>query len=104
MKLRFVSAVALALAFSQITTAAALAEQTAPYRTAQAQTFSQQDLQRYGLSQADAAQVAQLQSEGYQVQTLSEEEAQQYRAGLTTGTWIIIGLVVVVVIAVAAAD
>jgi hypothetical protein len=105
MKAPFYAALAACLALSQIAITTASAQEAAHFRTAQAQTFSQQDLQRYGLSSADAAQVAQLQAQGYHVQVMSRDEAQRvYGGDLSTHTWIIIGVVALVVIAVAAAS
>lgn len=100
---RFAAALALSLAFGTITAPAALAQQTSQFRTVEAQSFSTAELQAYGLSATDAAQVAAYQEQGYQVQVLSAEEAERVQAGWSTRTWLIIGLVVVV-IAVAAAD
>ena len=88
-------ATTLALAFALSTFApAALAEE---FRTAEPQAFSQQELQQYGLSEADASQVAAYQADGYQVVVMSPEEAAQYQAGITTTQWLLIGLLVVVV-------
>ena len=91
---RLATALAFALALSTVAPAA-FAEPA--FRTAEAQTFSQQDLQQYGLSAADAAQVAAYQEQGYSVVVMSPEEAQQYQAGITSTQWLLIGLLVVVV-------
>lgn len=104
MKSRFVSAIALGFALSQVAIAPAFAQQAPAYRTAEAQTFSEADLQRYGLSADDAAQVAAYQDQGYQVVVMSPEEAEQYQAGLTNNQWLIIGLLVVIVAVAVAAD
>lgn len=93
---RLVTAVAFAFALSTVAPVAFAETQT--FRSAEAQTFSQQDLQQYGLSATDAAQVASLQEQGYQVVVMSEEEAQQYQAGITDTQWLLIGLLVVVVV------
>jgi hypothetical protein len=98
---RLVTAVAMAFALSTVAPAAFAETQT--FRTAEAQAFSQQDLQQYGLTAADAAQVAALQDQGYQVVVMSPAEAEHYQAGLSTTHWLLIGLLVVVV-AVAVAD
>jgi hypothetical protein len=87
------TAVAFALALSTVAPAA-LAEE---FRSAEPQAFSQQELQQYGLSEADAAQVAAYQEQGYNVVVMTPEEAQQYQAGITTTQWLLIGLLVVVV-------
>jgi len=107
MKLHAATALALSLAFTQMAAPAALAQQaTQQFRAVETQSFSEQDLQRYGLSQADASQVAALQQSGYQVQLISEDEArQQYAGQFSNSQWLVIGLiVVVVVVAVAVAD
>ena len=98
---RLVTAVALAFALS--TVAPSAFAETQAFRTAEAQTFSQQELQQYGLSATDAAQVAAYQEQDYNVVVMSEEEAQQYQAGITGTQWLLIGLLVIVV-AVAVAD
>jgi hypothetical protein len=90
---RFATAAALAFALSTVAPVA-MAEQ---FRTAEPQAFSQQELQQYGLSEADAAQVAAYQEQGYTVVVMSPEEAAQYQAGITTTQWLLIGLLVVVV-------
>ncbi|MBX3430944.1 MAG: hypothetical protein KF779_15275 [Hyphomonadaceae bacterium] len=94
---------AVAMAFALSTVAPSAFAETQAFRTAEAQTFSQQDLQQYGLSVADAAQVAAYQDQGYQVVVMSPAEAEQYQAGMSTMHWLLIGLLVVVV-AVAVAD
>ncbi len=91
---RLATAVAFALALSTVAPAA-MAEE---FRSAEPQAFSQQELQQYGLSEADAAQVAAYQADGYQVVVMSPEEAAQYQAGITTTQWLLIGLLVVVVV------
>lgn len=96
-------ATAVAFAFALSTAAPAAFAESQGFRTAEAQAFSQQDLQQYGLSEADAAQVAAYQEQGYSVVVMTPEEAQQYQAGITTTQWLLIGLVVIVV-AVAVAD
>lgn len=87
-------ATALAITFALSTAPAAFAEE---FRTAEPQAFSQQELQQYGLSEADAAQVAAYQEQGYQVVVMTPEEAAQYEAGITGTQWLLIGLLVVVV-------
>lgn len=98
---RLVTAVALAFALS--TVAPVAFAETQAFRAPQAQTFTQQELQQYGLSASDAAQVAAYQEQGYNVVVMSPEEAQQYQAGITGTQWLLIGLLVIVV-AVAVAD
>jgi len=68
------------------------------FRTAAPQSFTAQDLQNYGLGAHDAKAVKSLQDKGYQVQVMSKDEAQQYRAGMTNTTWFIIGAAAVVIV------
>lgn len=106
MKFHAATAIALSLAFTQMAAPAALAQEPATqFRSVEAQAFSVEDLQRYGLSSADAAQVHALQEAGYQVQVITPEEAEQYSAGqFTTNQWLVIGLIVLVVAVAVAAD
>lgn len=106
MKFRLASALALSLAFSQIAAPAAFAEEQATqFRTVAAQSFSSAELQRYGLSSADAAEVHALQQQGYQVRVVTPEEAAQYTGGQFTSTqWLVIGIVVLLVVVAVAAD
>jgi len=100
MRLRtLASALALSLAFTSVAVPAANAQQ---FRTAAPQTFSNQDLQSYGLSATDSAQIQALQTQGYQVQVIGADEANR-SAGQMSTTWWIIGAVVVIVIVAAAA-
>lgn len=91
---RLATALAFALALSTVAPSA-FAEEA--FRAPEAQAFTQQDLQQYGLTQADAAQVAAYQDQGYQVVVMTPEEAQQYQAGITSTQWLLIGLLVIVV-------
>lgn len=102
MKFRIATVVAFSLAFAQITAPAAMAE--TQFRTVERQAFSNEDLQRYGLSADDAAQVQAYQRQGYQVRVVTPEEASQYQAGISNRTWWIIGAVVVIVAVAAAVD
>jgi hypothetical protein len=106
MKFYAATAFALSLAFTQAAAPAAFAQEPATqFRAVEAQTFSVDELQRYGLSSTDAAQVHAYQEAGYQVQVMTPEEAQQYHAGQFTQTqWIVIGLIVIVVLVAVAAD
>jgi hypothetical protein len=102
MRKSLIGALVLALALSQagISTASAAAS---PFRTAQPQSFSAADLQRYGLDAEAAQKAAALQSKGYHLKVLSDDEAQKVRAGyLSTTTWIVIVVAAVVIVAVAA--
>ena len=100
MKLPIKVALALSLVMAQVAAPVALAEAPAsPFRSAQPQTFSADDLQRYGLTSEEAATVQSYQEQGYQVQLLTPEEAEAYNAGLSnTNILAIIGLVVLVVV------
>lgn len=106
MKFRLASAVALSLAFTQVAAPAAFAQEPATqFRSVTAQSFTTADLQRYGLSSADASEVHALQQQGYEVRVVTPEEAQQYSAGQFTSTqWLVIGLIVVLVVVAVASD
>ena len=105
MKFRLASAVALSLAFTQVAAPAAFAQEPTQFRTVAAQSFTTEDLQRYGLSSADASEVHALQQQGYEVRVVTPEEAQQYSAGQFSSTqWLVIGLIVVLVVVAVAAD
>jgi hypothetical protein len=106
MKLRLASAIALSFAFSQVAIMPAAAEQTAAqFRSVERQSFSQNELQRFGLSANDAAQVGAYQDAGYQVQVVSPEEAQAMTGGqFSNSQWLVIGLIVLVVVVAVAAD
>ena len=102
MRAVFASVLAMSLAFSSVLAPAAMAQE--PFRAAAPQAFSAEDLQRYGLSADDAAQVSDLQRQGYSVRVLSAEEAEQYSAGMSNRTWWIIGAVVVIAAIVAVSE
>lgn len=105
MKFRLATALALSLAFTSATAPAALAQEPAQFRSAEARTFSTDELQRYGLSAQDAEAVAAYQAAGYTVQTITPEEAARYNAGqFTQNQWLVIGLIVLVVVVAVAAD
>lgn len=93
---RFATALAFSLALSVATAPLAMAQEPT-YRSAEAQSFTTEELQQYGLSADDAAQVAAYQDQGYNVVVMSPEEAAQYQAGITSTQWLLIGLLVVVV-------
>jgi hypothetical protein len=105
MKLRaLATALALSLAFTQVAVPAASAE-TSAFRSVEAQTFSQAELQRYGLSADDASQVAAYQDAGYQVQVVSAEEAAQMTGGqFSQNQWLVIGIVVLVIVVAVSLD
>ncbi len=104
MKIRIIGALALGLALSQFGVSAAYAEPAAAhFRTVQPQTFTAEDLQRYGLDAEAAARGEALQQQGYRILALTPEEAEAYRAGqYSQTTWILIGVAVLVILAVAA--
>jgi hypothetical protein len=104
MKFSVATALALSLALTSMAAPAFAQEPATQFRSAEARTFSTDELQRYGLSADDAAQVAAYQDQGYTVQVISPEEAAQYEAGLTNTQWLLIGLVVIVVAVAVASD
>jgi len=72
------------------------------FRSVEAQTFSASDLQSYGLSQEEAQRGVALQDQGYRIVALTPEEADAYRAGtISTTEWILIGVGVLIILAVA---
>lgn len=93
---RIAAAVAFGLAMTSFAPVA-LAQEPAQFRTVEAQAFTTAELQQYGLSAEDAAQVAAYQDQGYNVVVMTPEEAAQYEAGITNTQWLLIGLLVVVV-------
>ena len=100
MKIRIPTAIAASLALALAAPGAALAQEAqSPFRSVEAQTFSETDLQRYGLSDEQLATVRSYQAQGYEVQVMSVEEAEAYTAGMTTNNVLaIIGLVAIVVV------
>jgi hypothetical protein len=103
MKSRFLSALAAAVALT--VAAPAYAETSGAqveFRQAAPQSFSAEDLQRYGLSAEEAAHGVALQEQGYTVVALTPEEAEAYRAGaISTQEWILIGVGVLIILAIA---
>ena len=100
MKIRLPAAIALSFALSQIAVPLAMAQTPASqFRSVPAQTFSDSELARYGLTEAETAEVRAWQEQGYQVQVLTPEEAEAYNAGLTNNNILaLIGLVAIVVV------
>lgn len=97
-------ATAIALALSAVAVPAANAEQAASqFRTVAPRAFSGQELQSYGLSAQDSAQIQALQQQGYQVQVIGADEANR-TGGMSNTTWWIIGAVVVIAVVVAASN
>jgi hypothetical protein len=103
MKTRFLSALVAAVALA----AAAPAYAETPmaqteFRQAAQQSFTTEDLQRYGLNSEEAARGVALQEQGYTIVALTPEEAEAYRAGaISTQEWILIGIGVLIILAVA---
>ena len=95
---RLITALALGVAFTSFAPLAMAQQQTEQFRAVEPQAFTTAELQQYGLSAGDAAQVAAYQDQGYEVVVMSPEEAQQYQAGITNTQWLLIGLLVVVVV------
>ncbi|MGE3143708.1 MAG: hypothetical protein AB7L65_10340 [Hyphomonadaceae bacterium] len=106
MKTRLAAAFALAFALGQVAAMPAYAgtATASPFRTAAPQTFSSQDLQRYGLSPAASDRAAALQTQGYAVKVLTPQEAQRYQAGVTNTQWLLLGILAGVVIIAVAVD
>jgi hypothetical protein len=109
MKMKIAGAVALGLSLAQFAVAPVLAAETAveaaQFRAPAPQAFTSEDLQRYGLAEADADRAMAYQDEGYEIRVLTPEEAEAYQAGFTDQEWLLIGiLAAVIVIAVAVAD
>jgi hypothetical protein len=94
MKAFIAGAAALTLALA----VAAPASAETSFRAPTAQSFSQSDLQTYGLNADQTQRAVSLQQQGYQVRALSAEEAQAYRAGFTNNQWIVIGIVAGVIL------
>lgn len=104
MDTRLVCTLAAALAFSQFAVPAYAAEpgeNTAQFRAAEPQAFTAEDLQRYGLDAEAAARGVELQDQGYQIVVLTPEEAGAYTAGITQTEWILIGIGVLIILAIA---
>jgi hypothetical protein len=103
MKICLIGTLAAGLALSPIgfSAYAQPAEATTQFRTVQSQTFSAEDLQRYGLDAGAVAEAQELQAQGYQILALTPQEAESYRAGALSQTqWILIGVGVLVILAV----
>jgi hypothetical protein len=105
MKIRSICAAAAGLALAPYG-AAAYAEpaEEAPveFRSVAPQTFTAEDLERYGLDTEAAARGAALQEQGYKIVALTPEEAEAYTAGNISQTeWILIGIGVLIILAVA---
>ena len=100
MKLRVPAAIAASLALSLAAPAAAFAEEaSSPFRSVEAQTFSANDLQRYGLSDEQIATVEIYQQQGYEVKVMTPEEAAEYTGGMSANNFLaIVGLVAIVVV------
>ncbi len=104
MKNRIPAAIAMSFALSLAVAPVAFAETAAPaFRSADAQPFSADDLQRYGLASDDAATVLAYQQDGYTIQLVTPEEAEAYNAGLSNSNILaVVGLVVIVLVVAAA--
>lgn len=105
MNTRLVCTLAASFALSQFAIpayAAEPAESPAQFRAVEPQTFTAEDLQLYGLDAEAAARGVELQAQGYQIVALTPEEAETYTAGRITQTeWILIGIGVLIILAVA---
>ena len=100
MKFPTKAVLALSLIAAQIAAPVAMAQTPASqFRSVEPQTFNAYELQRYGLTQDQAATVQSYQEQGYQVQLLTPEEAEAYEAGMSNNNILaIIGLVAIVVV------
>src|SRR5262249_16903946 len=99
----FRSAVASTLLFASLASPAfAQTEQAAtPFRSVEAQQFTAQDLQNFGLTGQETAHGMELQAKGYHLVALTPEEARAYQAGhITQNEWILIGIGVLIILAV----
>ncbi len=73
----------------------------AQFRTAQAQSFTADDLAAYGLDKAQTERAMELQAQGHRIVALTPEEAKAYTAGTITQTeWIMIGVGVLIILAI----
>lgn len=98
---RFATALALSVALASI---AAPAMAQSEFRSAEPQSFSSQELQNYGLDAATTERAIDLQSQGYDIRVLTDEEAANYQAGITDNQWVLLGILAgVIIIAVAIA-
>jgi len=94
-------ATAAAVSFALASIAAPAMAQT-EFRTAEPQAFSSQELQQYGLDAATTERAIDLQSQGYEIRVLSDEEAANYQAGITDNQWLLLGILAgVIIIAIA---
>ena len=81
MKTRLPAAIALGFALTQVAVPFAFAETPASqFRSVEAQSFNADELARYGLNEAEAAQVRAYQEQGYEIQLLTPEEAEAFKA------------------------
>ena len=104
MKISGACAVAAAAAMLLAQTAYAEAPSRAAFRSPAPTAFSQSDVASYKLDAGTAAKVEQYQKDGYQVMALTPDQLASARAGLNNTTWIIIGVVALVVIVAVAAN
>jgi hypothetical protein len=78
------------------------AQTPAPFRSVEAQAFTTEELQNFGLTAQEAATGVELQAKGYRLVALTPEEAKAYQAGAITQTeWILIGIGVLIILAIA---
>ncbi len=99
MKTCLAGAMALSFALTPLAALPTQAEEpVSQFRTVEPQTFTSEDLQRYGLSAEDAERAMALQEQGYEIMVLSPEEAEQYTAGITDTEWLLIGILILAVV------
>jgi hypothetical protein len=101
MRVRSICAIAAALTMGLAAVPAYADEPATEFRSAAPQTFTADDMQLYGLSEREAARAMELQAQGYQIVVLTPEEAQAYTAGITQTEWILIGIGVLIILAIA---
>lgn len=104
MKTRFIGALAAsAVALGAFAAPAyAQTQDTTQFRAVEPRTFTAEDMQRYGLDEGQAERAMDLQAQGYQIVALTPEEAEAYQAGAISQTeWILIGIGVLIILAVA---
>jgi hypothetical protein len=106
MKTYLVSALAATLAVAQFAAMPVYAAQpAAQFRTATPHAFTSADLQRYGMSKADADRSIAYQNQGYKIAVLTPQEAEHYKAGLSNKQWLWLGIAAgVIIIAVAVSN
>src|SRR5512145_1473075 len=90
MKIRSICAAAAGLALAPYGAAAYAEEPPAQFRMVAPQSFTAEDLERYGLDAEAAERGVALQQQGYKIVALTPEQAEAYTAGnISTQEWIL---------------